>query len=56
MVAEGLESAKNLAFIAEDDFNTWDMFAALLFWISTYVKATEKVVNKQEPKQIEASS
>ncbi len=56
MVAEGLESAKNLAFIAEDDFNTWDMFAALLFWTSKYVKATEKVVNKQEPKQIETSS
>ena len=56
MITEGLENAKNVFFITEDDFNNWDLLGAALIWLLLYFKAVEKVASKQEPKQIETSS
>ena len=56
MIADGLESAKNLSIITVDDFDTWDIFIAILFWISMYAKAVDKEIKKQEAKQITAPS
>lgn len=50
MIAEGLEHPKNLSFITVDDFDTWDIFLALLFWALMYTKAIEKKVEKQDTK------
>ena len=50
MIAEGLEHPKNMSFITVDDFDTWDIFLALLFWALMYTKAIEKKVEKQDAK------
>lgn len=56
MLADGLESAKNLSIITVDDFDIWDIFIAILFWISMYAKAVDKEIKNQEAKQITAPS
>lgn len=56
MSADGLESAKNLSIITVDDFDTWEISIAILFWILMYAKAVVKEIKKQEAKQISAPS
>lgn len=52
LISEGIENPKNMFFITDDDFDTCDLVFAVFIWLVLYFK----VLRKQEPKQIVASS
>lgn len=56
MITEGLESAKNVFFITEDDFDNWDLLVAFIIYLCFYFKTVNKLTNKREAKRIVAPS
>ena len=56
LVTEGLENPKNVFFITEDDFDNRDVVLALLLWLAISPKLLQNKIDKQESKQIAASS
>ena len=56
MITESLESAKNVFFITEDDFDTWDSLGAILIWVLLFALTKLEKIKGTEPKQITAPS